>query len=482
MPHHRGFDVASYRGYDENGELPAKRIKSTKKIILNAFVMFTPTHLNFGLWTHPDHSKFGRDFAKRQPWQELAKTLEKGKFHAIFIADHLGFREVYGDGDPIGLEKKIQFPCHDPLFLVPIMASVTDHLNFGITVSTSYTPPFTLARQFSTLDHLTDGRIGWNIVTSNSDSASRNFGLEHQVEHDDRYKKADEYMDVVYKLWESSWAEDAVIKGLKTDAFDTSKINYIDHEGKHFKVKGPAVALPSVQRTPVLFQAGMSSAGRAFAGKHAEAVFIAGPSPQLIRQTVNALRESAGDRKLLVVSTLMVIVKATNQEAQDYYKELSDASDKEGALIFCSQMFGADLKSYPPGQDLRETDNPNLVKAVSMWASQTDSKDEVWDVDKVANEYKLAGRGGVAVGDAETVADIIEDWIEIGDLDGFNLSHATFPGTYDDIVGYLIPELQKRGRFHEDYPENEHTFRELLYDTPGNSYLRSDHYGFGFKT
>lgn len=117
-----------------------------------------------------------------------------------------------------------------------------------------------------------------------------------------------------------------------------------------------------------------------------------------------------------------------------------------------------------------------------MWASQTDSKDEVWDVDKVANEYKLAGRGGVAVGDAETVADIIEDWIEIGDLDGFNLSHATFPGTYDDIVGYLIPELQKRGRFHEDYPENEHTFRELLYDTPGNSYLRSDHYGFGFKT
>ncbi|VBB85019.1 Hypothetical protein conserved in the Yarrowia clade [Yarrowia lipolytica] len=477
-----GFDYSTYKGYDENGELPAKRVKGNKKIILNAFVMFTPNHLNFGLWRHPEHSDYARNFAKMKPWQDLAKKLEAAKFHAVFVADHLGIYDIYKGGkDFEALEKKVQFPCHDPLFLVPTMASVTEHLNFGITVSTTYTPPFTLARQFSTLDHLTDGRVGWNIVTSNSDSAAHNFNLENQVAHDDRYKLADEYMDVVYKLWESSWGEGAVKKGLKTDTFDTSKINYIDHEGEHFKVKGPAVTLPSLQRTPVLFQAGMSSAGRSFAAKHAETVFVSAPSPQLVRQTVDALRAAAGDRQIFVVCTLLVIVKETQEEAERYYKELNAAGDKEGALVFCSQMFGADLTAFPPDLDLREADNPQVARGVDLWASQTDTKDELWNVERVANEYTLSGRGGLALGDAESAADVIEDWVEIGDVDGFNLSHAAFPGTYDDIIKYLIPELQARGRFHKDYPEGEDTFRELLYDTPGDPYLRPNHYGHSFK-
>lgn len=477
-----GFDVLSYKGFDANGDLPAKRIKSNKKIILNAFVMFTPTHLNFGLWKHPDNAEHARNFAKMKPWTDLAQTLEAAKFHAVFIADHLGVFDIYNDGDVgVSLERKVQFPCHDPLFLVPAMASVTSNLNFGVTVSTSYTPPFTLARQFTTLDHLTDGRVGWNIVTSNSDSAARNYNLDRQVDHDDRYKKADEYMDVVYKLWESSWAEGSVVHGPKNDTYDASKIDYIDHEGSHYKVRGPSVSLPSVQRTPVLFQAGMSSAGREFAAKHAETVFVAGPSPALIRQTVDALRKAAGERQIFVVSTLLVIVKETAEEADKYFRELAELTDKEGALVFCSQMFGADLKSYAPGVDLRKVDHPGLARVIGLWASQTDSKDDVWDVDKVAREYTLSGRGGLAVGDAKTVADQIDDWIEIGDLDGFNLSNAVVPGTYDDIAKYLIPELQERGRFHKDYPEDESTFRELLYDTPGDSYLRPDHYGHGFK-
>lgn len=477
-----GFDLLSYKGFDANGELPAKRVKKNKKVILNAFVMFTPTHLNFGLWSHPDHSEHARNFSKLKTWTDLAKKLEAAKFHAVFVADHLGLYDIYNGGDPsIGQEKKVQFPCHDPLFLVPAMASVTEHLNFGITVSTTYTPPFTLARQFSTLDHLTEGRIGWNIVTSNSEAAARNYGLDHQIAHDERYNRADEYMDVVYKLWESSWGEGSVIKGKKSDTYDASKINYIDHSGDNFQVRGPSISLPSVQRTPVLFQAGMSSAGRKFAAKHAETVFVSAPSPQLVRQTVDALREAAGDRQIFIICTVLVIVKETNAAAQQHYKELGEAADKEGGLVFCSQMLGADLKSFEPGVDLRNVDHPGLARAVGLWASQTESKDEVWDVERVSKEYSLSGRGGLAVGDATTVADLIDDWVEIGDVDGFNLSHASCPGTYDDIIECLIPELQARGRFHEDYPSGESTFRELLYSTPGNSYLRPNHYGHSFK-
>ncbi|KAG5368626.1 Dimethyl-sulfide monooxygenase [Yarrowia sp. C11] len=483
-----GFDYASYKGYDEIGQLPAKRVKGHKKIILNAFVMFTPNHLNFGLSKHPKHADFGRNFAQMKPWQDLARKLEAAKFHAVFVADHLGIYDLYRGGKDaetdsfISLQKKVQFPCHDPLFLVPTMASVTDHLSFGITVSTSYTPPFTLARQFSTLDHLTNGRVGWNIVTSNSDSAARNFNRDSQVAHDDRYKVADEYMDVVYKLWETSWGEETVSKGPKEDTYDASKIKSIDHEGEYFKVKGPSITLPSLQRTPVLFQAGMSSAGRSFAAKHAEVVFVSAPSPQLVRQTVDALRSAAGDRQIFVVCTLLVVVKATQEEAEKHYKELNDAGDKEGALVFCSQMFGADLAAFPPDLDLRKSDNAQVAKAVDLWASQTDTKDKLWNVDRISKEYTLSGRGGLALGDAQTAADAIEDWIEIGDVDGFNLSHATFPGTYDDIIEHLIPELQKRGRFHTEYAEDEKTFRERLYGTPGDPYLRPDHYGHGFKT
>lgn len=442
-PKGNGFDVLSYKGFDSNGLLPAERVQKTKQIVLNAFLMFTPSHLNFGLCNHPDHVDFARNFAKKEPWIQLAKKLEAAKFHAVFIADHPGVCDMYNGGNvSTAFERKVQLPCHDPMLLVPVLASVTQHLNFGVTVSTSYTPAEMLASQFSSLDHLTGGRIGWNIVTSNSDSAARNYNLDKQEDHDRRYNKADEYMDELYDLWERQ------------------------------RQRPHAAASP--QSTPVLFQAGMSSAGRNFAVKHAETVFVAGPSPPVVRQTVDALRKAA-DRHISVVSTLLVVVKETQSEAELYYDTLRDLTDKEAALVFCSQMFGADLKNYPPGTDLRTVGHAALARVVGLWASQSGTNDCLWDTDRVAKEYTLWG--SVVVGDAKTVADKIEDWVEVGDVDGFNLSNAVIPGTYDDIIQYLIPELQARGRFHKEYPKGCSTFREVLYQSPGNAHLRPDHYG-----
>jgi FMN-dependent oxidoreductase (nitrilotriacetate monooxygenase family) len=241
-----------------------------REIRFNAFDMNCVGHQSPGLWAHPrDRSWQYKDL---EYWVELAEILERGKFDGLFIADVLGVYDVYRGNLDAALRHSAQIPVNDPLQVVPAMALVTKNLGFGLTASLSFEHPYTSARRLSTLDHLTKGRAGWNIVTSYLDSGARNIGLGGQSAHDDRYDVADEYMEVCYKLWEGSWEDDAVQRDRARRVFaDPAKVHPIRHEGRYFKVPGVHLSEPSRQRRPVLYQAGASTRGRRFAGEHADA-------------------------------------------------------------------------------------------------------------------------------------------------------------------------------------------------------------------
>src|ERR1700733_3674588 len=259
----------------------------SKTIRFNAFEMNCVGHQSPGLWSHPrDRSWQYKDL---EYWTDLAKLLERGKFDGIFIADVLGVYDVYRGDLETALRVSTQIPVNEPMLLVPAMALVTEHLAFGRTASTSFEHPYTFARRISTLDHLTKGRAGWNIVTSYLESGARNIGLGGQSAHDDRYDVADEYMEVCYKLWEGSWEDDAVLRDRARGIFtDPAKVHRVQHQGTNYRLDAIHLSEPSPQRTPVLYQAGTSPRGRQFAAQHAECVFMSGPTAKIIGDRVAA--------------------------------------------------------------------------------------------------------------------------------------------------------------------------------------------------
>ena len=260
-----------------------------KQIRLNAFAMNCVAHQSPGLWTHPRDRTL--EYNRLPYWIDLAKTLERGRFDGLFLADVLGVYDVYGNSPDAALRHATQTPSNEPLMLVPAMAAVTEHLGFGLTSNLSFEPPYTFARRMSTLDHLTDGRVGWNVVTGYLDSAARGSGKDKQTAHDDRYDIADEYMELVYKLWEGSWEDGAVLRDRARGIFaDPAKVHPVSHEGKNYRLNAIHLSEPSPQRTPVLYQAGTSPRGRQFAAQHAECVFMSGPSAKVIAPRIAAIR------------------------------------------------------------------------------------------------------------------------------------------------------------------------------------------------
>src|ERR1700737_4507088 len=307
-----------------------------KQIRLNAFAMNCVAHQSPGLWTHPRDrtAKYNR----LPYWLDLAKTLERGRFDGLFLADVLGVYDVFGNSPDAALRNATQTPCNDPLLVIPAMAAVTQNLGFGVTSNLSYEPPYTFARRMSTLDHLTDGRIGWNVVTGYLDSAAKGMGQSGQRAHDDRYAVAEDYMQVVYKLWEGSWADDAVVADRESGIFTRpDRVRKVRHDGPHFKLDALHLSEPSPQRTPVLYQAGTSPAGRAFAARHAECVFLSGPSKQVIGPRVAAVRKAVAEAGrdptgVLVFALFTVIVAASDAEAQAKLVDYRRYASAEGAL------------------------------------------------------------------------------------------------------------------------------------------------------
>lgn len=427
----------------------------SKQIRLNAFSMNTVGHLSPGLWRHP------RDQATRYTdihyWIELAKTLERGKIDGLFLADVLGVYDVYQGAADEALRGATQVPVNDPLQLVPAMAAATEHLGFGVTASVSFEHPFPFARRMSTLDHLTGGRAGWNIVTSYLASGARNLGQERQLSHDQRYALAEEYLQVCYKLWEASWADDAVKADRQSGVYvDPAKVHGIEHRGEYFKVPGFHLSEPSPQRTPVLYQAGASSRGKAFAAGNAECVFVAAPSKAVLKQQVADVRAAAvaagrAASDILVLEQLTVIVAPTDEAALARLEEYRQYASASGALALMSGWTGIDFAEYGPEQVLREVPSDAIQSAVEAFTRADPTRN--WTTREIAEYCAIGGDGPVLVGSAQTVADQLQEWVEETDVDGFNLASVVAPETFEAVVDLLVPELQARGLFKREYEQ-----------------------------
>ena len=429
----------------------------SKQIRFNAFQMNTVSHQSPGLWTHPRDN--GHRYTDPDHWTELARLLEAGRFDAIFLADVLGAYDVYEGSADAALRHAVQAPLNDPLALIPLMSQVTTHLGFGVTCALTYEHPYTFARRISTLDHLTRGRIGWNIVTGYLDSAARNLGLDRQLSHDERYDLADEYMEVVHKLWEQSWEDGAVVNDKERGVYaDPAKIHPINHEGKYYKVPGFHLCEPSPQRTPVLYQAGTSPRGTAFAAKHAECTFVSGPSKKVVKKYVDDLR-TVGSERLKIYAQALIITAPTEAQAHAKHAEYRRHIDIEAALALLSGWTGVDFSKYALDATIEYIDSEAGRSALASF-SQADPNRK-WTVREAAEFIGLGGRGPVLVGDPGQVADQLEAWQDETGIDGFNLAFAVAHESMRDVVELIVPELQKRGRYRKEYTPG--TLREKLF-------------------
>ncbi|KAJ5814600.1 hypothetical protein N7474_006377 [Penicillium riverlandense] len=455
--------------------------KPRKSLILNAFVEMCSGHQSPGLWRHPEDES--HRFNDVDHWTELAKLLEDAKFHGIFIADVLGGYDVYKGPRNLGpaVVSGAQWPVNEPLAVVPAMAAVTKNIGFGVTVTTTYEQPYHLARRLSTVDHLTKGRVGWNVVTGYLDSAARNMGAAEQPHHDDRYAVAEEYIKVAYKLWESSWRQDAVVldreRGIYTDP---ELVREINHVGKYFNVPGPHLCQPSPQRTPVILQAGTSKAGKTFAAQHAEAIFVAGHSPSVVAKNVAEIRELAkteygrDPQSIKFLALLCPVLGKTEEEAFEKFKYYRSLGSIDGALALFGGWTGIDLNKYEDEEELRHVQSNAIRSAVEGWSRATPEVGK-WTKNTVGQHITVGGLGATPVGTATQVADNMERWVEEADVDGFNLAYAVKPGSFKDIIDLLIPELRRRGLFWDDYAVPKGTYRENLFAQPGQSGPRADH-------
>ncbi|MFQ3622034.1 MAG: LLM class flavin-dependent oxidoreductase [Acetobacteraceae bacterium] len=430
-----------------------------RPIRLNAFDMATPGHIQQGMWTHPRDTS--AHYTSLGHWIALARTLERGLFDGLFLADVLGVYDVYGGSADAALRGGVQVPLLDPLLLIPAMAAATTHLGFGVTANTAYDPPFLFARRMSTLDHLSGGRIGWNIVTGYLDSAARALGFAQQMAHDDRYDLADEVMAILYALWEGSWADDAVRRDREARLYtDPSRVRRIRHEGRQFGLEAMHLCEPSPQRTPVLYQAGASQRGRAFAATHAECVFVNGTRPAVVRAIVDDLRARAAPRPILVFVGATVVVGRTEAEARGLLADYAAHADAEGALAHASASLGIDFARY--GMDEPIALGAGESRAIqSNVAAMATVAGPAWTKRRLLEQSVLGSRQPPIVGDPVQVADALAAWVEEADVDGFNLSRTVIPECLEAFVDLVVPVLQERGMYKTAYAPG--TYREKLF-------------------
>ncbi|WP_430252418.1 LLM class flavin-dependent oxidoreductase [Neorhizobium sp. DAR64860/K0K1] len=450
-----------------------------KEIRLSAFMMNCMSHLSPGLWRHPSDRSL--NYNDPGHWVALAKLLEEGLFDTLFLADVLSVYDVYKGTVDASLRPGAQVPVNDPLPLVPLMAFATRNLGFGLTASVSFEHPFPFARRMSTLDHLTGGRVAWNIVTSYLNSGAPNVTSKSVMSHNERYDMADEYMDVVYKLWEGSWADGAVVRDREAGTFALPElVRPIEHIGKYFNVPGIHLCEPSPQRTPLLFQAGSSPRGRKFAARHAECVFTGCPTIPVLAEVISGIRQELAYENRTVddvafFNMATVIVDRSPELARRKFERILSLVDEEASLALLSGATGIDLSGYDRRSPLRYVPTEAGQSVIEVFTTPVQARE--WKISELAKWCGVGGRGPVFVGSAAMVADELERWVEATGVDGFNLSYALMPGTYEDIIEHLIPELQRRGRYKKEYRSG--TIRNKMLGQ-GN-FLPRHHYGTGFR-
>jgi FMN-dependent oxidoreductase (nitrilotriacetate monooxygenase family) len=443
---------------------------SNRRLRFNAFTMNCVSHIHHGQWVRPDTRQI--EYASLDPWVELAQLLERGKFDALFLADVIGTYDSYGASRDAAVEEGLQIPLNDPALLIPAMAHATENLGFAFTHSVLQEHPFNFARRVSTLDHLTGGRVAWNIVTSYLENAARNLGYGHLPVHEDRYRRAEEYVTVLYKLLEGSWEEDAVVRDVERGIYaDPAKVHDIDHVGEFYDVVGPHLSEPSPQRTPVLFQAGSSEQGREFAARNAEAIFIVGRSPDGVAANVadvraRAARAGRDPQDLLFFQGLSFVVGGTEEEAQRKARELEETASARGYAAHMGGGMGVDLAEVDLDTPIGELERYNTQGIVKGLIEM--SPDKTWTFGDLL-KYRSAMR---IVGTPEQIADELQRWADAG-IDGVNVSYFTTPGSFEDFIDGVTPVLQERGLQQREYVPG--TLREKLTDGASGPRLNDRH-------
>ena len=436
---------------------------SPRQMSLIAFMQAQNCTNYVGSWRHPASAS---DFLSPEYYQRIARTLEDGLFDMAFFDDRLAMPDIYGNDHRETVAHGVRAVKMDPTPILMAMASATSRLGLGATYSTTYYEPFHVARLYATLDLMTKGRVAWNIVTSLNDSEAENFGREEHLEHDLRYDRADEFMEVVMGHWDT-WEDDALIVDKANDRFaDPDKVHRLDHKGRYFKSRGPLPVPRSLQGSPVLLQAGQSGRGMAFASRWADLVFAAYPNldtgRKLYAQLKDALAEAGRDpASVKIAPAVKVVVGETEAQAKDRFELIASLAKPIDSLALLCEVLNVDFSTRPYEKPFTDEE----LASVS-WHSLRDRVIQKSGKrnPSVRDFVEQSGRGTINegpafVGTAKQVADEMEAWF--GDAcDGFVIQALTTPGTYEDVVRMVVPELQRRGLYRKSYPGT--TLRDTL--------------------
>ena len=426
-----------------------------RQLRLGAFMR--PVSIHTAAWRYPGaypDANFNFAHLKR-----FIQTLERGRFDAFFMADHLAVLNM-----PIqALKRSATVTSFDPLTLLPALAAVTDHIGLIATASTTYEQPYHIARKFASLDHISGGRAGWNLVTTANPDVAQNFGLDAHMEHGERYKRAREFYEVVTGLWDS-WADDAFIRDVETGVyFDPDRMHVLNHRGPELAVRGPLNIARPVQGWPVIVQAGASEAGRQIAAETAEVVFTGVGTlvdGQRFYADVKGRMAALGrDRdSMKILPGALVVVGDTVEAAREKRALLDSLVHYDSAIASLSIALGTDASRFDPDGPLPAIPETNASKSGRERAIALAERENL-TVRQLAQ--RLGGYAGLAfVGTPETIADAMQEWLETEGSDGFNIMFPYLPEGLDDFVDKVVPVLQRRGLFRREY--EGHTLRDRL--------------------
>ncbi|MCM3601113.1 LLM class flavin-dependent oxidoreductase [Robertmurraya korlensis] len=421
----------------------------TKQMNLGAFFMLPGHHV--AAWRHPEsHTS---DILSFDLYRKLAETAERGKFDMIFFADGYAVHDRNG----IGIEQTVNVRP-DPVTLLAALAVATKHIGLAATASTTYNEPFHLARKFATIDHLSNGRAGWNVVTSSSEEEALNFSKEHHLEHNVRYERAEEFVEVAKKLWDS-WEDDAVLINKEAAKFaDSNRVHHVNHKGNWFSIKGPLNISRPVQGHPVIIQAGSSEAGKELAAKTAEVIFTAwqtiGEAQAFYRDVKGRLQKyGRTEESLKIMPGVFPVIGLTEKEAEEKKQHLVELIPEQVGVGLLSALISYDLSGYPIDKPLPDLPNiKDINGAKTRFQLIKDLGDREGLTIRQLYQRVAGARGHREIkGTPIQIADQLQEWFENGAADGFNIMPPYLPGGLDDFVNLVIPELQNRGLFREEY-------------------------------
>ena len=418
-----------------------------KQLRLGAFMR--PVSIHTAAWRYPGGTPDANFNLKALV--QYAQTLERGKFDAFFMADHLAVLNMPMDA----LKRSATVTSFDPLTLLPALAMATKHLGLIATASSTFEPAYTIARRFASLDHISEGRAGWNLVTTSNPDAALNFGMDDQMPHAERYARAREFFDVVTGLWDS-WADDAFVRDVESGVyFDPARLHVLDHKGKYLKVRGPLNIARPVQGWPVIVQAGASDAGRQLAAETAEMVFAAGgpiADARAFYADVKSRAAKVGRNPdhIKILPGAFVVVGDSLDEAKEKRARLDGLVNYDSSIAAVSMALGVDARQFDPDKPLPD-DIPETEASKS-------GRDRVIELGRRENltvrqiAGRLGGYGGLGMlGTPAMIADQMEEWLATDACDGFNVMFPYLPGGLDDFVDKVVPELQSRGIFRTEY-------------------------------